>query len=82
MSLAYGVEGELTLELENNFGDYYEWDKAEVLRNINLALKNMLTFADDTNERKEIRALAKDMKKKEQIAEEFIKDKKEEGGMK
>lgn len=82
MSLAYGVEGELSLLLENNYGDYYDWDERDVLEHIDMALNDMLEYADDPKERKKIKLILSNEAKKKKIAKEFIKDKKEEGSMK
>lgn len=82
MSLAYGVEGELQLILENNFGDYYNWSEIDVLDHINTALRNMLEYADDPKDRKKINLIRSNEAKKKKIAKEFIKEKKEEGSMK
>jgi len=77
MSLAYGVNGEIDLELENNYGNYSDWTKEELMGHINETLHNMLTFADDKTERKEIRSILNSRIKQEKIAKDFIESHKE-----
>jgi len=82
MSLAYGVEGELTLLLENNYGDYYNWDERDVLEHIDMALQDMWHYSTDLKETKKIKLLMDNEAKKKKIAKAFMKEKREDGGMK
>jgi hypothetical protein len=72
MSLAYGVEGEIDLELENNYGDYSSWSRDELMQHIDKTLRNMLTFMDDASEKRKVRAILNSREKKSKIARNFI----------
>lgn len=74
MGLAYGVDGEIDLELENNYGDYSNWSKSELMNYIDKTLKNMLTFMDDLKERKQVKYIMNSQSKKEEIAKDFMKE--------
>lgn len=74
MSLAYGVDGEIGLVLENNYGDYSDWTRDMLMDKIRQTLTYMLTYADDPVERKEIRAMLRSSAKQNEIADDFIEE--------
>lgn len=74
MSLAYGVNGEIGLVLENNYGDYSDWSRSMLMDRIVETLNYMLTYADDPVERKEIRAMLRSNPKMNRIADDFIEE--------
>ena len=77
MSLAYGVFGEITLLLENNYGDFSDWSREQLYHNVVSSLNSMLGYADDPKERKQIRNILGSPSKIQGIADGFIEDNKE-----
>ena len=74
MSLAYGVNGEIFLELENNYGDYSDWTREDLMNYIDETLKNMLSFMDDAKEKRQVRSIMNNPSKKQEIAKDFIEE--------
>jgi hypothetical protein len=74
MSLAYGVSGEIGLELENNYGDYSDWSREQLMSYIDKTLRNMLSFMDDPTEKHEVRDILRSKVKQNEIANDFIEE--------
>jgi hypothetical protein len=74
MSLAYGVDGEIDLLLENNYGDYSDWSREQLYHNIVLSLNSMLRMMDDPEEIKQVKAILGSPSKMSAIADDFIEE--------
>ncbi len=70
--LAYGVEGEIKLEAENNFGQFRT--KEDVEQNVLAAIDNMLSWVENKNDLRKIRTIKKSKKRQEKIVNEICED--------